>query len=73
MTLALKHHHKQRIKKNRIKYNIIDLSRHNKRYVGKAIKTPSFCHCIYCRKDIINDPIKNKRLDEIIKFEMSEL
>lgn len=61
MTLALKHHHKQRIKKNRSHYFIIDISRHINRYIGKAIKTPSFCNCVYCRKQI-----KKKLIDKII-------
>lgn len=71
MALALKHHHKQRIKKNRKHYFIVGMNK-NKRFVGKAVKTPSFCHCIYCRK-LIEKRLIDKKIDEIVIFEMSEL
>jgi len=65
MTLALKHHHKQRIKNNRIKYHIVGMNE-NKRHIGKAIKTPSYCNCIYCRK-LIEKRLIDKKLSEIDK------
>lgn len=70
MTLALKHHHKQRIKRNRKHYFIVGMDK-NERFTGKAIKTPSFCHCMYCKKSFEKRLI-NIRDKEIIRFEMSE-